>query len=122
MARTSTRETLEAMRDAAEEARRVRRQLAQLKASEREGRRVPEPYRASLLHRLDLCETAADRGQAALDAMGSTGTADGWVLDALTLYYADACAWSEVGDAVGYCANHVRLNVDEVLAAVDAIG
>lgn len=62
MARTSTRETLEAMRDAPEEARRVRRQLSQLKESERKGRKVPEPYRASLLHRLDLLPTHGGLG------------------------------------------------------------
>ena len=115
-----TRETLEAAREAAEEARRVRRQLARLDGDEQS--RTPEPYRASLLYRLDLCRRAADRGRDVLDAMEGAGITRGWVLDAMQLRYVDACSWDEVGEVLGYSASHAHRQVAAALRAAERIG
>lgn len=109
------RGVLIAAREAAMEARRAHRQLAQLD-KERQGR-TPELHRASLLHRLDLCESAADRARAVLDAMADTGVAQGWVIDAARLYYVDGCDWTEAGDAVCYSARHAQRMVGVMLDA-----
>lgn len=114
------RGTLDAAREAAEEARRVRRQLARLDAGEQS--RTPEPYRASLLYRLDLCKRAADEGRDVLDAMAAAGIAPGWTIDAMQLRYVDACPWDEVSEVVGYSVRHIQTHVRAALDAASGRG
>ena len=110
---------LEDARGAAEEARRVRRLLKQCDRDARDGRIVPQAYRASLLARLDRCARAVDEGQAALDAMERAGTARGWVLDALQMRYLDAMGWDEISAHLCYSKANVRRAVAAALREPD---
>ena len=114
MARTGARETLDAARDAALEARRARRMLAVLDEDERGGRTFAV-VRAHLLTRLDLDRQAIDAGRAIIDAMEGAGTADGWVLDAMRARYLDGMEWDEVGEVVCYSGRHAQRMVGAAL-------
>lgn len=44
-------------------------------------------------------------------------TCDGWIVEAMRLFYVDRRTWREVGEKLGYSAVHVRRTVHKALAA-----
>lgn len=114
----TARETLDAAREAALEARRLRRMLAGLDGCAAE--RTHERVRAVMMHRLELCQRATAVGAAAIDAMGAAGIAGGWVLDAARAFYVDACEWDEAGRSVAYSGGHARREVAAAVRRADA--